>query len=75
LFGPLKMQTDVTSKINFRAKSQSENLWMYEGFTEYLSLQMLYQQELITETEFINEIRNKINLVNYTENYALSDAS
>jgi predicted metalloprotease with PDZ domain len=67
LFGPLKMQTDVTSKINFRAKSQSENLWMYEGFTEYLSLQMLYQQELITETEFINEIRNKINLVNYTK--------
>lgn len=75
LFGPLKMQTDVTSKINFRAKSQSENLWMYEGFTEYLSLQMLYQQELITETEFINEIRNKINLVNYSENFALSEAS
>lgn len=75
LFGPLQLQTDVTSKINFRAKTQSSNLWIYEGFTEYLSLLMLLQQELITETEFINEIRNKINVVNYAENYSLETAS
>lgn len=75
LFPPLQLQTDVTSKINFRAKTQSSNLWIYEGFAEYLSLLMLYQQELITETEFINEIRNKINLVNYSDNYSLETAS
>ncbi len=75
LFGPLQLETDVTSKINFRAKTQSSNLWIYEGFTEYLSLLMLYQQELITETEFINEVRNKINLANYSDNYSLETAS
>jgi predicted metalloprotease with PDZ domain len=75
LYGPLMLQTDQTNKLNLRAKNQSSNLWMYEGFTEYLSLLMLYQQELITETEFINEIRNKINLSNYAENFALEKAS
>jgi predicted metalloprotease with PDZ domain len=75
LYGPLTLQTDQTNKLNLRAKSQSSNLWMYEGFTEYLSLLMLYQEELITESEFINEIRNKINLSNYAENFALENAS
>ncbi len=75
LYGPLMLQTDQTNKLNLRAKNQSANLWMYEGFTEYLSLLMLYQQELITETEFINEVRNKINLANFSENYALEAAS
>ncbi|HEY0262875.1 MAG TPA: hypothetical protein VGB95_07600, partial [Chitinophagales bacterium] len=33
------------------------------------------QSELITETEFINEVRNKINLVHYSDNYSLETAS
>lgn len=75
LYGPLQLQTDLTSRINLRAKNPSANLWMYEGFTEYLSLLMLYQQDLITENEFITEIRNKINLASYAENISLEDAS
>jgi len=75
LYGPLQFQTDLTSRLNLRAMNPSANSWMYEGFTEYLSLQMLYQQELITESEFINEIRNKINLSNYADKVALETAS
>jgi predicted metalloprotease with PDZ domain len=75
LYGPLQFQTDLTSRLNLRAMNPSANSWMYEGFTEYLSLQMLYQQELITENEFVNEIRNKINLSNYADKVALETAS
>ena len=58
-----------------RAKSQTENLWLYEGFTEYFSLLMQYQKELISEQEFITEIRNKINLSQFFEPYSLTDQS
>lgn len=71
LFEPLNMKTDVTSKLNMRAKIQTSNLWMYEGFTEYFSLLMQYQKELITEAEFITEMRNKMNLAQYYEPYSL----
>ena len=75
LFEPLNMKTDVTNKLNMRAKTSTENLWLYEGFTEYFSLLMQYQKELISEQEFITEIRNKINLSGYFEPYSLLDQS
>ena len=75
LFEPLNMKTDVTNKLNMRAKISTENLWLYEGFTEYFSLLMQYQKELISEQEFITEIRNKINLSGYFEPYSLLDQS
>ncbi len=75
LFEPLNIKTDLTSKLNMRAKAQTGNLWLYEGFTEYFSLLMLYQKELITEQEFITEIRNKINLSQQFEPYSLTQQS
>jgi predicted metalloprotease with PDZ domain len=75
LFEPLNIKTDVTNKLNMRAKSQTENLWLYEGFTEYFSLLMQYQKELISEQEFITEIRNKINLSQFFEPYSLTEQS
>ncbi|MFN8277523.1 MAG: hypothetical protein U0T84_08575 [Chitinophagales bacterium] len=75
LFGPLSMKTDVTSKLNMRAKSPTTNLWMYEGCTEYLSLLMQYQHELISEQEYITEIRNKMNLAEVYEPFSLTEQS
>ena len=75
LFEPLNIKTDLTNKLNMRAKMQTENLWLYEGFTEYFSLLMMYQKELISEQEFITEIRNKISLAQYYEPYSLTDQS
>lgn len=75
LFEPLNLKTDLTSKLNMRAKMQTENLWLYEGFTEYFSLLMQYQKELISEQEFIMEIRNKISLAQYFEPYSLTRQS
>jgi len=75
LFEPLNIKTDLTSKLNMRAKMQTENLWLYEGFTEYFSLLMQYQKDLISEQEFIMEIRNKISLAQYFEPYSLTQQS
>jgi predicted metalloprotease with PDZ domain len=75
LFEPLNLKTDLTNKLNMRAKVSTENLWLYEGFTEYFSLLMQYQKELISEQEFITEIRNKINLSQYFEPYSLTEQS
>lgn len=75
LFEPLNIKTDMTSKLNMRAKMQTENLWLYEGFTEYFSLLMQYRKELISEQEFITEMRNKISLAQYFEPYSLTQQS
>ena len=75
LFEPINLKTDMTNKLNMRAKMQTENLWLYEGFTEYFSLLMQYQKELISEQEFITEVRNKITLAQYYEPYSLSQQS
>ena len=75
LFEPLNIKTDLTNKLNMRAKVSTENLWLYEGFTEYFSLLMQYQKELISEQEYITEMRNKITLSQYFEPYSLMQQS
>ena len=75
LFEPLNIKTDVTNKLNLRAKVQTGNLWLYEGFTEYFSLLMQYQKGLITEQDYITELRNKITLSQFYEPYSLSEQS
>lgn len=75
LFEPVNLKTDMTNKLNLRAKMQTGNLWIYEGFTEYFSLLMQYRKELLTEQEFITEIRNKISLSQYYEPYSLTEQS
>ena len=75
LFEPLNIKTDVTNKLNMRAKTQTGNLWLYEGFTEYFSLLMQYQKGLITEQDYITELRNKITLSQFYEPYSLSEQS
>ncbi|MCW3127901.1 MAG: hypothetical protein JWO03_3559 [Bacteroidetes bacterium] len=75
LFEPINIKTDMTNKLNMRAKMQTENLWIYEGFTEYFSLLMQYRKELLTEQEFITEIRNKISLSQFYEPFSLSEQS
>ncbi len=75
LFEPINMKTDMTNKLNLRAKMQTGNLWIYEGFTEYFSLLMQYRKELLTEQEFITEVRNKISLAQYYEPYSLTEQS
>ncbi len=75
LFEPLNVKTDLTSKLNMRAKMQTSHLWLYEGVTEYFSLLMQLREDLITQTEFLTEIRNKMSLMQFYEPYSLTQQS
>jgi predicted metalloprotease with PDZ domain len=75
LYEPLQIKTDATNKLNLRAKMKTSNIWLYEGFTEYLSLLMLYRHEVLTEQEYITEIRNKMSLSQHYEPYSLVEQS
>ena len=75
LFKPLNIKTDATSKLNLKAIMPTAHLWLFEGVTEYLSLLMLYRQDLITQNEFLTEIRNKISLLTFQEPFNLTEVS
>ena len=75
LFKPLNLKTDATNTLNLKAVLPTAHLWLFEGVTEYLSLLMLYRQDLITKNEFITEIRNKISLMTYEEPFNLTTIS
>lgn len=75
LFEPLNLKTDATSKLNMKAKLPTEHLWLFEGVTEYFSLLMQYREDLITQAEFIQEMRNKISLMQFYEPFSLTQKS
>lgn len=75
LFEPLNLKTDATSKLNMKAKLPTEHLWLFEGVTEYFSLLMQYREDLITQADFIREIRNKISLMQFYEPFSLTQKS
>lgn len=75
VFPPLNFKTDATNKLNMRSKTETSNMWFYEGITEYFSLLMQLRYELITQQEFITEIRNKMNLMSYYEPFSLVNQS
>ncbi|OJV28466.1 MAG: hypothetical protein BGO32_06510 [Bacteroidetes bacterium 37-13] len=75
LFEPLNLKTDATSKLNVKAKLPTEHLWLFEGVTEYFSLLMQWREDLITQAEFIQEMRNKISLMQFFEPFSLTEKS
>jgi predicted metalloprotease with PDZ domain len=75
LFEPLNLKTDVTSKLNVKSKLPTQHLWLFEGVTEYFSLLMQWRENLITQSEFIHEIRNKMSLMQFYEPFPLAQKS
>ena len=75
IFPPLNLKTDVTSKFNFDSRKPTQNLWYYEGITEYFSLLMQVRYDLISFDDFLYEIRTKINLAEKYEPFSMVDVS
>lgn len=75
LFEPLNFKTDATSKLNVKAKLPTEHLWLFEGVTEYFSLLMQWREDLITQTEFIQEVRTKMSMMQFFEPFSLTEKS
>ncbi|MEN8857303.1 MAG: peptidase M61 [Flavobacteriaceae bacterium] len=57
---PLSVHSEEIHSFDFNKPNMSQNLWMYEGITEYFANLFQVNQGLITEQEFINSVRSKI---------------
>jgi predicted metalloprotease with PDZ domain len=57
---PLNVHSKEIDDFNFRTPVMSKHLWMYEGVTEYFSHLVRLQDSLMTMTEFMDEIKDKI---------------
>lgn len=57
---PLSVHSEEIHSFDFNKANMSEHLWMYEGMTEYFANLFQVNQGLISEKEFIAEMKNKI---------------
>jgi predicted metalloprotease with PDZ domain len=57
---PLGTHSREIHDFDFRAPKMSQHLWLYEGVTEYFSHLAQVQSGLITEDDFLKEMRGKI---------------
>lgn len=57
---PLSVHSEQIHSFDFNKPNMSKHLWMYEGVTEYFANLFQVNQGLITEQEFINEMKSKI---------------
>ena len=60
IVSPLSVHSEEIHSFDFNTPKMSKHLWMYEGTTEYFANLFQVNQGLITEQEFINEMKNKI---------------
>lgn len=57
---PLSVHSEEIHSFDFNTPNMSKHLWMYEGITEYFANLFQVNQGLITEQEFIDEMKGKI---------------
>lgn len=72
---PLNLHSEHIANYNFHDPVMSQHLWLYEGVTEYFSMLVEVQQNLITEYEFRNRIRHKMNNAAEFKPYSLTEMS
>jgi predicted metalloprotease with PDZ domain len=57
---PLSIHSKEIQDFDYNDPKMSQHLWMYEGVTEYFANLFQINQGLITETDFLNRIAEKI---------------
>ena len=57
---PLSVHSEEIHSFDFSKPNMSKHLWMYEGITEYFANLFQVNQGLISEQEFIDEMKGKI---------------
>jgi predicted metalloprotease with PDZ domain len=57
---PLSIHSEEIHSFDFNKPNMSKHLWMYEGITEYFANLFQVNQGLISEKEFISNMKNKI---------------
>ncbi len=57
---PLSVHSEQIHSFDFNKPNMSKHLWMYEGITEYFANLFQVNQGLISEDDFIKEMKSKI---------------
>ena len=57
---PLSVHSEEIHSFDFNTPNMSKHLWMYEGVTEYFANLFQVNQGLITQQQFIDEMKGKI---------------
>ncbi|MES2764228.1 MAG: peptidase M61 [Bacteroidota bacterium] len=57
---PLNLHSEEIGDFNYRTPKMSQHLWLYEGTTEYFASLAQVQGGIITEDEFLNDMRRKV---------------
>jgi predicted metalloprotease with PDZ domain len=57
---PLSVHSEEIHSFDFNTPNMSKHLWMYEGVTEYFANLFQVNQGLITEQQFIDNMKGKI---------------
>lgn len=57
---PLNIHAEQIGSFNFIEPEMSEHLWMYEGVTEYSAQHVQVKYDLISEKEFLDQMRLKM---------------
>lgn len=72
---PLQLHSKEIEDFDFRFPKMSEHLWLYEGVTEYLSMQALLQSHIITGQDFLESMSDKIQRAAAFPLFSMTDMS
>lgn len=73
---PLSVHSEEIHSFDFNTPNMSKHLWMYEGVTEYFANLFQVNQNLISEQEFIDEMKGKIaNSMRYNDTMSFTKMS
>ncbi len=73
---PLNLHSEVIHRYNFAIPKASEHIWLYEGFTEWVSDKMQLTSGLITIEDYLSIISQKLrNNDEYSQKISLSQMS
>ena len=75
LLTPYQVSSEKTRYAGFGNTDMSAHLWLYEGATEYFTLQVLLRNGYLSEKEFLRELGKKIGLANRSRPFSLTQAS
>lgn len=57
---PLNLHSEEIEFFDFIDPKMSQHLWLYEGVTEYFAMLLQWQQGLTSESDFFEEVQDKI---------------
>ncbi len=75
ILSPLNLHSEHIADFSFHNPVMSQHLWLYEGVTEYFSMLLEVKQGLVSEYEFQQRIRRKINSASTFKPYSLTTMS